>query len=243
MIVDAWGEPVSGTADSVACWDRAWAKMLHFRGDPMTELETANRDDRAFVLGPVFNAAYYVLSGTPPDAAALRCEVERIDQRTDAAGERDQTHVKALRHLLVGDYTRAAEVWDGIAGRAHDFAALRIAHDVYLHIGDAEGRLRSSQAAADRWQSDDHGYGFVQDSLLSHLRRSADSTRQNESGGQRSISTRRTCGLAMLWLTFTKPQTTSRALWISSMEVMLYGTTRMRYRLISGGIWRSDSFR
>ena len=165
MIVDAWGEPVSGSAASVACWDRAWAKMLHFRGDPMTELEAANRDDPAFVLGSVYNAAYYVLAGTPPDSPQLRREVERIDQRTDAAGERDQTHVKALRHLLAGDYTRAAEVWDGIAGRAHDFAAVRIAHDVYLHIGDAEGRLQSSQAAADRWQSDDRGYGFVQGQL------------------------------------------------------------------------------
>ena len=172
MIVDAWGEPVSGTADSVACWDRAWAKMLHFRGDPMTELETANRDDRAFVLGPVFNAAYYVLSGTPGDAAALRGEVERVDQRVDAAGEREQAHTRALRHLLAGDYTRAAKVWDGLAEAGHDFAAIRIAHDIYLHVGDTEGRMRSSRSAADRWQSDDHGYGFVQGQLAFALEES-----------------------------------------------------------------------
>ena len=172
MIVDAWGEPVSGTADSVACWDRAWAKMLHFRGDPMTELEAANRDDPEFVLGSVYNAAYYVLAGTPPDAPQLRSEVERVDQRSNAAGERDQSHVKALRHLLAGDYTRAAEVWDGIAARSNDFAAVRIAHDVYLHVGDVEERLRSSLAAADRWQSDDHGYSFVQGQLAFALEES-----------------------------------------------------------------------
>ncbi len=172
MIVDAWGEPVSGSAASVACWDRAWAKMLHFRGDPMTELEAANRDDPEFVLGSVYNAAYYVLAGTPPDAPQLTREVERVDQRSDATGERDQSHVKALRHLLAGDYTRAAEVWDGIAARANDFAAVRIAHDVYLHVGDADGRLRSSLAAADRWQSDDHGYNFVQGQLAFALEES-----------------------------------------------------------------------
>ena len=165
MISDAWGEPVSGTTSSVAAWDRAWAKMLHFRGDPMDELEVANRDDFAFVLGPVFNAAYYVLAGTPPDAAQLRCEVERLDQRADAAGEREQTHVRALKHLLAGDYARAAGDWDDIAAAGHDFAAVRIAHDVYLHVGDTDGRLRSSLSAADRWEPADHGYGFVQGQL------------------------------------------------------------------------------
>ena len=165
MNVDAWGEPVSGSSTSVACWDRAWATMLHFRGDPMTELEEANLHDPEFVLGSVYNAAYYVLAGTPSDAPQLTTEVERIDQRTDATGERDQSHVRALRHLLAGDYTRAAEVWDEIAARANDFAAVRIAHDIYLHVGDADRRLRSSLAAADRWQSDDHGYGFVQGQL------------------------------------------------------------------------------
>lgn len=172
MIVDAWGEPVSGTSSSVAAWDRAWAKMLHFRGDPMDELEVANRDDPAFVLGPVFNAAYYVLAGTPADATQLRCEVERVDQRVDAAGEREQAHARALNHHLAGDYGRAAEVWDEIAATSHDFAAVRIAHDIYLHIGDTESRMRSSRSAADRWQPDDHGYGFVQGQLAFALEES-----------------------------------------------------------------------
>ena len=165
MIVDAWGEPVTGTASSVDSWDRAWAKMLHFRGDPMDELEPANRDDPAFVLGPVFNAAYYVLAGTPADAAQLRCEVERVDQRADTAGEREQAHARALKRLLAGDYTTAGEAWDEIAAVGHDFAAVRIAHDVYLHVGDNDRRLKSSLSAADRWQPHDHGYGFVQGQL------------------------------------------------------------------------------
>ena len=162
MTVDAWGEPVSGSAASVACWDRAWARMLHFRGDPMEELEEANRDDPEFVLGSVYNAAYYVLAGTPPDAPHLITEVERVDQRVDASGDREHAHVEALRHHLAGDFSKAAEVWDGIAAQTHDFAAVRIAHDIYLHVGDNDGRLRSSRAAADRWQPHDHGYGYVQ---------------------------------------------------------------------------------
>ena len=165
MTVDAWGEPVSGSATSVDCWDRAWAQMLHFRGDPMEELEAANRDDHEFALGSVYNATYYVLAGTPPDAEHLRAEVERVDQRADAAGERERAHAEALGHLLAGDFTEAAEVWDDIAAQAHDFAAVRFAHDIYLHVGDDCRRLKSSQAAADRWQPDDHGYGFVQGQL------------------------------------------------------------------------------
>lgn len=172
MNVDSWGEPVSGTADSVACWDRAWARLLHYRGDPMTELEEANRDDPAFVLGPVFNAAYYVLCGTPPDASPLRSEVERVHQRVDGAGEREQAHARALKHHLAGDYSRAAAVWDEIAATSHDFAAVRIAHDIYLHVGDSEGRMRSSRSAADNWQPDDHGYGFVQGQLAFALEES-----------------------------------------------------------------------
>ncbi len=172
MIVDSWGEPVNGTADSVACWDRAWTRLLHFRGDPMTELEAANRDDPGFVLGSVFNAAYYVLCGTPPDAAPLRSEVERVEQRAGAAGEREQAHARALRQMLAGDYSRAAGVWDEIAATSRDFAAVRIAHDIYLHVGDSEGRMRSSRSAADNWEPGDHGYGFVQGQLAFALEES-----------------------------------------------------------------------
>ena len=62
--------------------------------------------------------------------------------------------------LLAGEFTAAALAWDVIALDGRDFAAVRFAHDVYLHIGDAESRLASSSRAVKAWECEP-GWGFV----------------------------------------------------------------------------------
>lgn len=161
MIEDRWNQPVAGSASSVAAWDRAWGQLLHFTGDPLAELSDANDGDDSFVLGPVFCALYLVLAGSPLDSPALLGEVARAGTRLDPGDQRGTAHVEALDTLVAGDFGDAGRRWAAWAERSGDFAALRFAHDVFLHCGDAPARLASTASALASWDSSREGYGFL----------------------------------------------------------------------------------
>ena len=150
--------PVDGTGPSVEAWDRAWEQYLHFRGDPVAVLSEAGEADESFVLGPVFASVYRVLGGAPLEAPPLAADLGRA--RAAHAGDREGAHVRALELLVAGDFTAAAGVWDRIASTERDFAAVRFAHDVYLHVGDDERRVASSSHAVEAWRGKP-GWGFV----------------------------------------------------------------------------------
>jgi tetratricopeptide (TPR) repeat protein len=159
-LADTWGEPVAAAdAASVAAWNAAWADALHFRGDPMARLADANRTDERFVLGSVFCAVYGVLAGARSDQPGLVADVERA--RARAATPRELAHVNALAALVAGDFVEAGHRWDAAADGTHDLAAVRFAHDVYLHCGADADRLASTTEALTRWAPDDPGYGAL----------------------------------------------------------------------------------
>ena len=152
--------PLQGEPASVEVWERGWEQYLHFRGDPVAVMSEAGRADESFVMGPVFAAVYRVLAGTPLDSPALLADVGRARARFDGSERRERAHIGALGMLLAGEFTAAALAWDAIALDGRDFAAVRFAHDVYLHIGDAESRLASSSRAVKAWECEP-GWGFV----------------------------------------------------------------------------------
>ena len=152
--------PVCGERTSVRAWARAWEQYLHFRGDPVAVASEAGDGDETFVMGPVFAAVYRILAGSPSGSPALTADASRARTRAAASGDREQAHMTALEMLLAGEFTVAARRWDEIARRGRDFAAVRFAHDVYLHIGDDGGRLSSSSHAEESWRGEP-GWGFV----------------------------------------------------------------------------------
>ena len=152
--------PVQAEPASVEAWERTWEQYLHYRGDPVAVASEAGADDGSFVMGPVFAAVYRVLAGTPAGSPALAADAARARSRASASGERERAHVRALELLLAGEFTAAAGTWDGIAPGERDFAAVRFAHDLYLHVGDDRGRLASSSRAVEAWHGEP-GWGFV----------------------------------------------------------------------------------
>ena len=152
--------PVDGAPASVGAWERAWEQYLHYRGDPVAVASEAGRNDELFVMGPVFASVYRVLAGTPAHAAVLEADTRWAVARAAGAGDREQAHVQALNLLIAGEFTAAARAWDGVAAAGRDFAAVRFAHDVYLHVGDDRGRLKSSSHAVEAWRGEP-GWGFV----------------------------------------------------------------------------------
>lgn len=158
---DQWGEPVAaGEEASVRAWDEAWGDLLHFRGDPLERLTEPNRADESFALGPVFCAAYRLLGGARPDSPEIAADLDRAGRR--ACTEREVGHAAAAAALAAGEFTEAGRRWEALARGTRDLAAVRLAHDVYLHVGDDRGKLRASAAAVGSWSAGDPGWGFVQ---------------------------------------------------------------------------------
>ena len=152
--------PVQGEPASRRAWSRAWEQYLHYRGDPVATMSEAGASDESFVMGPVFAAVYRVLAGSAVHTATLEADTRRAVRRAEGAGDRERAHMRALNLLVAGEFTAAARAWDGVAAAGRDFAAVRFAHDVYLHVGDDLARLDSSSHAEEAWRGEP-GWGFV----------------------------------------------------------------------------------
>jgi len=133
----------ANAAASVAAWHEAWADTVHFVGDPFATLADANADDEGFAMGSVYCATYRILGGAQLDAAELLTDLERARRR--ATSEREVQHLEALNQLASGNFSNAAQIWDAIPNA--DFAAVRFAHDAYLHVGEVDRRVASSERA------------------------------------------------------------------------------------------------
>ena len=96
------------------------------------------------MLGPVFVRHLPRARGLAA-RRATRCE-QATSLARDRVGAPNASPATSRRSNIWSRSTSrlAAAVWDRLAHDARDFAAVRFAHDVYLHVGDADGRLRSS---------------------------------------------------------------------------------------------------
>jgi len=142
--------PVAASgAASVVAWHDAWADTVHFVGDPFVTLDDANGTDERFAMGSVYCGTYRILGGAQLDAPELLVDLDRARRR--ASDQREMQHVEALNQLAGGNFTDAAQVWDAMP--TGDFAAVRFAHDTYLHVGEVDRRVVSSERALSHFGS------------------------------------------------------------------------------------------
>ena len=147
---DAFGNGLSGDDTSVAAWRQAVDELLSFTGDPITTLDPMNRSDDRFVMGPVFAVAYRLLGGVAPTDPAVLADTQRLERRAPGATDRERAHIAAVTELAGGEFERAAEHWDQIAVvHPRDLTALKLAHDVCLHIGEDRIRLDGARRTID----------------------------------------------------------------------------------------------
>jgi tetratricopeptide (TPR) repeat protein len=150
MRVDEFGNELSARSDETAtAWHQAVHELLDFTGDPIAALDNVGRDP-AFVMGPVFTTAYRMLGGAQPRDSAITTGLATLDERGGQATDRERAHIAAVRSLVAGEFEDAARRWDAIAiDHPRDLVALKLAHDVCLHIGDDDIRLPSARRAVD----------------------------------------------------------------------------------------------
>jgi predicted Zn-dependent protease len=151
MRVDEFGNEMSARFDeTVAAWRRAVHELLDFTGDPIATLDNVNESDPAFVMGPVFTTAYRILGGAQPTGSAVVGGLALLDERGDHATQRERAHTAAVRSLVEGEFEDAARQWDAITiAHPRDLLALKLTHDVCLHIGDDDIRLPSARRAVE----------------------------------------------------------------------------------------------
>jgi hypothetical protein len=149
--VDQFGNGITARFDdTVHAWRAATDELLDFVGDPIATLDPVNSSDGAFVMGSVFTTAYRILGGASPDSVAISEGLARLDQRQDGAIEQERAHIAAVRSLVCGEFEVAARQWDDIAiAHPRDLLALKLAHDVCLHIGDDDIRLPSARRSVE----------------------------------------------------------------------------------------------
>jgi len=153
MSTDRWGQLIDGAPDSLEAWDTAWGHFVHFVGDPIADLDEVNAADDRFVMGSVFTATYLVLGGTSLTSPLVLEALQRSRERSAGASTREQAHMRALELLCAGQFTAAGDRWAELGSSGPDFAAIRFAHDVYLHTGQAASSLSTTNAAITAWGS------------------------------------------------------------------------------------------
>ena len=153
--------PAAGTDGTLGAWSRAWQTMTHFTGDPIAELD-AVADDDSFLMGPVVTLCYRILAGMPADDAGVTADTARVTARRQRATGREARHADAVLALARGEFLDAATAWHRLAlDASDDFVAIRMAHDVCLHIGDDSIRLPSALAAVDTFPDSAREHGLV----------------------------------------------------------------------------------
>ncbi len=158
---DQWGVPLAGEPSSCEAWAAAYDDYLAFRGDPLGRLGSAIDADPGFVLGRVFRIASLVLAGLPLDHEIVVGDLAGLDDLGDL-GDREAGHIAAVRMLAAGEFTEAAALWEVVVDRRpRDLAAIRFAHDVYLHTGNDRARLVSSLRAATSFEPHESAHGHV----------------------------------------------------------------------------------
>lgn len=137
---DADGNPISGSADAIARYDRAVDLLLRYHPDVVGAAEGLTTTDAALPLGHAFMAYLCLMSTDAPDVAAAREAAAALN--TSSLNEREAAHAAAIEAWLEGRWHTAARTLDELlVSWPTDTLALQIGHLLDFYVGDA-GNLR-----------------------------------------------------------------------------------------------------
>jgi hypothetical protein len=138
--VDADGNPISGSTEGVARYDRAVDLLLRYHPDVVGAVEGLATADDPLPMGQAFVAYLYLTSTDVPDVAGAREAAAALDALP--LNERETAHAAAIDAWLDGRWDTAARTLDDLLVRwPTDTLALQIGHILDFFVGDA-GNLR-----------------------------------------------------------------------------------------------------
>jgi hypothetical protein len=165
MALDGRGLEMTGSAVSVAAYDRAVDHLIRFRPEVM-DVSAAAAEDRSCVLADVLRA-YLALMSTEAGAVAGAGEALAAAPVSGAPGfasllPRERAHLSAARRWAAGDMAGAGALLGDISVRwPRDLMALSVGHQVDFFTGDAVNLRDRIGRALGAWHDDDPQAGFL----------------------------------------------------------------------------------
>ena len=139
MHSDRHGNRVTGgTPDAIADFDGALGEFNLYRGDPVATIDRALSAAPKFVMAHVLKAWLLGLA-TEPQATAQAAEIVAL-ARALPCDEREASHLVALDHVVVGNWTAAAVALERHNVRyPFDLLALQVGHQADFFRASARG--------------------------------------------------------------------------------------------------------
>jgi tetratricopeptide (TPR) repeat protein len=135
-VLDAAGNPTSGTADGIVRYDRAVDLLLRYDPDVVGAAEQLATLDAAMPMAQTFSAYLALMSTDAPDVESARAAVAALDSL--ALNAREAAHAAAIAAWLEGRWRGAARVLDELLIRwPTDMLALVMGHVLDFFTGDA----------------------------------------------------------------------------------------------------------
>ncbi|MFO1067448.1 MAG: tetratricopeptide repeat protein [Geminicoccaceae bacterium] len=161
MLRDRQGHPMTGaTMASADAYDRAIDAFNVYRGDPLALLDEALAEAPAHVMALLARAELLALATEPAASVAAAAVADAL--ATLSLNDREASHLAALRHLLDGEWTRAAVALDLHGMRwPRDLLALQVGHLLDFYRGSARDLRDRVARGLPAWDGDVPGRGIV----------------------------------------------------------------------------------
>ena len=156
----------SASSEAVAAYDEAVYGYLSLSGDPLGHLARAVAADPAMPAAHALTAAFVLrssgASGAHPVVAAARRAAGACVRRAGGALPREVALLLCVEALAAGRWALAARVLEAqLAAAPADSLLLRLAHDIYLFLGDSRGLRDSVARAFQAWDPTMAGFPYV----------------------------------------------------------------------------------
>jgi tetratricopeptide (TPR) repeat protein len=139
---DQHGNPVVGSAEAVAAYDRAVDRFVRFSPEVVPAMRGLTSEHPDFALGHVLSGFVSMTSTDAPDLRHARRALGQLEELDLGSDERAAAHRDALAAWVAGDWRGAARLLDDLLLRwPADLLALQIGHGLDFYVGDA-GNLR-----------------------------------------------------------------------------------------------------
>lgn len=136
ILHDQHNNPLNGTTDSIASYDRAIDRLLRFHPDVLVAADELAADHNHLAMGQALIAYLHLMSTDADDLAGAQAAA--INLRAAAEHPRERLHAAAVDAWLAGDWTGASAVLDDVLRQwPTDLLALAIGHQLDFFLGDA----------------------------------------------------------------------------------------------------------
>jgi hypothetical protein len=161
--VDRRGMEMTGSAETVALFDRAVDHLVRFQAEVVDAVAEAAGADPGCAMARVFGAYLALMSTEEGAVAAARDALGPAGADDSPLLPRERAHLAAARRWAAGDMAGAGAMLAEISVQhPRDLLALAVGHQVDFFSGDAVTLRDRIGRALGAWHDDDPQLGFLQ---------------------------------------------------------------------------------